>query len=48
MAPDIGTTWSEILSMVDPRRPVLRAFFEGRNDREALVVRSQPSASPPR
>lgn len=29
--------WMLILSMVDPDRPVLRAFFEGRNDHEAQV-----------
>ena len=29
--------WMLILSMVDPGRPVLRAFFEGRNDHEAQV-----------
>jgi hypothetical protein len=31
--------WMLILSMVDPERPVLRAFFEGRNDHEAAVHR---------
>ncbi len=30
--------WMLILSMVDPQHPVLRAFFEGRNDREARVL----------
>ncbi|MBW3606881.1 MAG: hypothetical protein KY463_00765 [Actinobacteria bacterium] len=30
--------WMLVLSMVDPDRPVLRAFFEGDNDREAPVV----------
>lgn len=30
--------WMLVLSMVDPERPVLRAFFEGDNDREARVV----------
>lgn len=30
--------WMLVLSMVDPERPVLRAFFEGDNDREAPVV----------
>ncbi len=30
--------WMLVLSMVDPDRPVLRAFFEGDNDREARVV----------
>lgn len=29
--------WMLILSMIDPDRPVLRAFFEGRNDHEATV-----------
>lgn len=29
--------WMFILSMVDPQQPVLRAFFEGCNDREATV-----------
>lgn len=29
--------WMLILSMVDPEHPVLRAFFEGRNDHEARV-----------
>lgn len=29
--------WMLILSMVDPNRPVLRAFFEGRNEHEAAV-----------
>lgn len=29
--------WMLILSMVDPDRPVLRAFFEGRNEHEATV-----------
>ncbi len=29
--------WMFILWMVDPERPVLRAFFEGCNDREATV-----------
>ena len=30
--------WVMILSLVDPQRPTLRAFFEGDNDREARVV----------
>ncbi len=30
--------WMLVLSMVDPDRPVLRAFFEGDNEREARVV----------
>ncbi len=30
--------WMLVLSMVDPQRPVLRAFFEGRNDQEARVL----------
>lgn len=29
--------WMLILSMVDPDHPLLRAFFEGRNDHEAAV-----------
>jgi hypothetical protein len=29
--------WMLILSMVEPEHPVLRAFFEGRNDHEATV-----------
>ena len=29
--------WALILSMVDPRRPILRAFFEGDNARETSV-----------
>ncbi|MPZ67533.1 MAG: hypothetical protein GEU83_19240 [Pseudonocardiaceae bacterium] len=29
--------WMLILSMVDPDHPVLRAFFEGRNEHEATV-----------
>lgn len=29
--------WMLILSMVDAERPVLRAFFEGRNEHEATV-----------
>ena len=29
--------WMLILSMVNPQRPLLRAFFEGRNDHEAPV-----------
>lgn len=36
LARDSGL-WAFILSMVDPGRPVLRAFFEGDNDREAVV-----------
>lgn len=32
--------WMLVLSMVDPERPVLRAFFEGDNDREAQIVLS--------
>ena len=36
LAQDSGL-WAFILSMVDPDRPVLRAFFEGDNDREAVV-----------
>lgn len=30
--------WMLVLSMVDPEQPVLRAFFEGDNDREAQIV----------
>lgn len=30
--------WVVILSLVDPQRPILRAFFEGDNNREARVV----------
>jgi len=30
--------WMLVLSMVDPDRPVLRAFYEGDNDREARVI----------
>lgn len=30
--------WMLVLSMVDPERPVLRAFFEGDNDREAQIA----------
>ena len=33
-----GGLWMLVLSMVDPDRPVLRAFFEGDNDHEARVV----------
>lgn len=29
--------WALILSMVDPERPRLRAFFEGSNDQEAVI-----------
>ncbi|HEX2063981.1 MAG TPA: hypothetical protein VHE80_06135 [Acidimicrobiales bacterium] len=29
--------WAFILSMVDPERPVLRAFFEGDNEQEAEI-----------
>jgi hypothetical protein len=29
--------WTFILSLVDPDRPVLRAFFEGDNAREAVI-----------
>ncbi len=36
LARDSGL-WTFILSMVEPERPVLRAFFEGDNDREATV-----------
>lgn len=30
--------WTLILSLVDPSRPILRAFFEGDNQREAPVT----------
>ena len=30
--------WAFILSMVDPERPILRAFFEGDNGRESPVL----------
>jgi hypothetical protein len=30
--------WMMILSLVDPGRPLLRAFFEGRKDREGPIV----------
>lgn len=36
LAEDSGL-WMLILSMVEPDRPVLRAFFEGRNEHEATV-----------
>lgn len=29
--------WMLIVSMVDPERPILRAFYEGDNDREAAI-----------
>ena len=34
---DSSGLWVFILSMVDPDNPVLRAFFEGHNDKEAPV-----------
>lgn len=38
--------WMLILSLVDPARPILRAFFEGRKEREArIVVRPRPRAA---
>ncbi|MWA08913.1 hypothetical protein [Streptomyces sp. BA2] len=37
--------WSFIVSMVDPEQPRLRAFYEGRNDREA-TIRISPALSP--
>lgn len=40
--------WMFILSMVDPERPVLRAFFEGYNQREATVQVEATEPSPPR
>lgn len=36
LAQDSGL-WAFILSVVDPDQPVLRAFFEGDNDREAGI-----------
>lgn len=38
--------WMLILSMVEPDRPVLRAFFEGQNEQEAAVriVATDPQA----
>ncbi|MDP8929494.1 MAG: hypothetical protein M3O70_13225 [Actinomycetota bacterium] len=36
LAEDSGL-WALILSMVDPDRPVLRAFFEGHNHHEATI-----------
>ncbi len=44
LAQDSGL-WAFILSLVEPERPVLRAFFEGDNDREA-VIRIAPEAGP--
>jgi len=38
--------WCLILSMVDPERPVLRAFYEARNEREALVRTTTAVESP--
>lgn len=38
--------WMFVLSMVDPDRPVLRAFFEGDNEHEADVVLDGDDASP--
>lgn len=35
-----GGLWVVILSLVNPDRPVVRAFFEGDNAREARVVRT--------
>ncbi|MGI8535284.1 MAG: hypothetical protein ACR2K2_02085 [Mycobacteriales bacterium] len=36
---DGSNLWTLILSMVQPERPLLRAFFEGHNDLEAPVSR---------
>jgi hypothetical protein len=33
--------WAFILSLVDPERPILRAFFEGDNTREATICVEQ-------
>lgn len=44
LAEDSGL-WVLILSMVDPERPILRAFFEGRNDAEAPVTVAPKAAS---
>ena len=34
-----GTSlWMFVLSLVDPERPILRAYFEGDNDQEARIV----------
>lgn len=35
--------WMFILSMVDPHRPILRAFFEGCNEREVTVRLAAPN-----
>ena len=40
-----GGLWMLVLSMVDPDRPVLRAFFEGDNDHEARVVLADDRAT---
>ena len=45
LARDSGL-WMLVLSMVDPDRPVLRAFFEGDNDREARVVIAESACAP--
>lgn len=44
LAEDSGL-WMLILSMVDPERPILRAFFEGRNQHEAATVTRPPRKS---
>lgn len=44
LAEDSGL-WMLILSMVDPERPILRAFFEGRNQHEAVTVIRPPQKS---
>ncbi|MDP8928846.1 MAG: hypothetical protein M3O70_09795 [Actinomycetota bacterium] len=44
LAEDSGL-WMLILSMVDPERPILRAFFEGRNHHEAAIS-IRPTRSP--
>jgi hypothetical protein len=37
--------WAFILSMVDPERPALRAFFEGDNRQEARIAIVEPARS---
>lgn len=44
LAEDSGL-WMLILSMVDPERPILRAFFEGRNPHEVATVIRPPRKS---
>lgn len=43
LAEDSGL-WMLILSLVDPDRPILRAFFEGRNQHEAVTVSARPGS----